>query len=70
MLNIGENPTFANKTWSVEVHLFDFDKEIYGEMVTIDFVNKTRDEIRFTKAGDLAKQLKIDEREIRAILEI
>lgn len=70
MLNIGENPTFASKEWSVEVHLFNFDEDIYGESVQIEFVSKTRNEIKFTNVPDLAKQLNIDEKEIRAILEI
>lgn len=70
MLNIGENPTFDHKDWSVEVHIFDFSNEIYGDILHIEFVTKTRNEIRFVNSSELRTQLDKDEKEIRAILEI
>ncbi|HAV26597.1 MAG TPA: riboflavin biosynthesis protein RibF, partial [Bacteroidetes bacterium] len=38
MLNIGFNPTFEDKKWSVEVHIFDFNKNIYHKEISISFV--------------------------------
>jgi riboflavin kinase/FMN adenylyltransferase len=70
MLNIGYNPTFINKQWSIEVHIFEFSKNIYNQEITLEFVARTRDEMEYKSISDLIKQLKIDETEIRKILEI
>lgn len=69
MLNIGYNPTFEDKKWSVEVHIFDFDQNIYHQDIAIAFVAHTRAEKKFEGTKTLLNQLKEDEREIRAILE-
>jgi|TARA_B110000902_G_scaffold71422_1_gene84524 riboflavin kinase/FMN adenylyltransferase len=69
MLNIGYNPTFDDKKWSVEVHLFDFNQNVYHKEITIAFVSRTRDEQKFDDLQSLINQLKEDEKEIRAILE-
>ena len=69
MLNIGFNPTFDDKNWSVEVHLFDFNQNVYHKEITIAFVSRTRDEQKFDNLQSLINQLKDDEKEIRAILE-
>ena len=69
MLNIGYNPTFEDKKWSVEVHLFDFDENVYHKEIAIAFVSRTRDEQKFEDLQALISQLKEDEKEIRAILE-
>ena len=47
MLNIGTNPTFANAERTIEVNIFNFDGEIYGEDIELEFYNRIRDEIRF-----------------------
>lgn len=69
MLNIGYNPTFEDKKWSVEVHLFDFNQNVYHQEIAIAFVSRTRDEQKFDSLQSLVSQLKEDEKEIRAILE-
>jgi riboflavin kinase/FMN adenylyltransferase len=69
MLNIGYNPTFDDKKWSVEVHLFDFNQNVYHKEITVAFVSRTRDEQKFDDLQSLINQLKEDEKEIRAILE-
>jgi len=67
MLNIGYNPTFHGTERSIEINIFDFDKDIYGETVTIEFFEKIRDEAKFDSADSLIKQIKMDEDKVRRI---
>ncbi|XP_075704196.1 bifunctional riboflavin kinase/FMN adenylyltransferase-like [Rhinoderma darwinii] len=61
MLNIGVNPTVENtQDIKIEVHIFDFNKEIYGREVTISFKQKIRDEIKFADINALKAQLEED----------
>lgn len=69
MLNIGHNPTFEDKSWSVEVHILDFDKNIYHKEITIEFVERIRDEQEFAGVEELKKQLKEDENRIKEVLQ-
>ena len=62
MLNIGFRPT-VNHTGeppSVEVNIFDFNKEIYGQKVTLQFKERIRDEKKFDNINLLVEQLKKD----------
>lgn len=68
MLNIGFRPTVDGSVRSIEVHLFDFDQEIYGESISIHFVEKLRDEKKFENLDELKKQLAIDKKSAQAIL--
>lgn len=68
MLSIGNNPTIANAKWSIEVNIFDFDKTIYGDELTIYFIARMRDEVKFGDLNDLKMQLKADESEAKGIL--
>jgi riboflavin kinase/FMN adenylyltransferase len=65
MLNIGYNPTFHGKRQSIEINIFDFHKDIYGETVTIEFFNRIRDEVKFDSVDSLIKQIKSDEIQVR-----
>ena len=58
--NIGYNPTFRNKDLSIEVHILDFDRNIYGEKLTLYFIERLRDEKKFQSVGDLQKQIARD----------
>lgn len=69
MLNIGYNPTFDGKEKSIEINIFDFRKDIYNEIVTIEFYEKIRDEVKFDSADSLINRIKMDEVEIRKIFE-
>lgn len=61
MLNIGKNPTVSNsEKLSIEVNLFDFHQEIYGEEVKISFIRKLRDEMKFNSIEELKEQLEQD----------
>ena len=58
--NIGKNPTFDLEHISVECHIFDFNKTIYGENLVIYFIEKIRDEIKFKDINQLKAQIKAD----------
>jgi len=62
MLNIGTRPTFNNNAdnRSIEVNIFDFDGDIYGEEITLEFAKKIRNEQKFSDMHQLAVQLSID----------
>ena len=60
MLNIGMNPTFNNPERSIEVHIFDFNKEIYGSKLSIELVDRIRNEKKFNNPDELKNQLAID----------
>jgi len=68
MLNIGNNPTIADKGRSIEVNIFDFKKEIYTEMLKIEFVCKLRNEEKFNGLDSLKEQLNLDKQNALAIL--
>ena len=67
MLNIGYNPTFNGREKTIEMNIFDFNKDIYEEIVTVEFFEKIRDEAKFDSADSLIKQIKMDEVRIRGI---
>jgi len=62
MLNIGTRPTFNNNAdnRSIEVNIFDFEGDIYGEKLTLNFIDKIRDEQKFNGIDALVEQLKKD----------
>ena len=70
LVNVGYNPTFSpaqkngsqKKELSVEVYLLDFNEEIYGEEIQVNFKRRIRDEIRFDSPSQLVEQI---ERDIR-----
>ena len=69
-INIGVNPTFTpdKQTPNVEAHLLDFQREIYGEDVKLEFVARLRDELRFDSVDKLLEQIWKDIDETRRIL--
>lgn len=68
VLNIGTNPTFPEKEFSLEVHIFDFDRDIYGSNIEIVFVDKIREEKKFETPELLVEQIKEDITKARRIL--
>jgi len=69
MLNIGRNPTFDDiRHGRIEVHLFDFNKNLYRQKLKINFHARMRDEFKFDNADALVEQLKKDEKQARSIL--
>lgn len=66
MANLGVKPTFeGEREPSLEVHLFDFDEDLYGQSISIQFHLRIRDEKRFNGPEELKGQLTDDEAQIR-----
>ncbi len=68
--NIGLNPTFTPERQipSLEAYLLDFDRDIYGETMQLEFVTRLRDEIRYKSVDALIKQIHDDVDQTRKIL--
>jgi riboflavin kinase/FMN adenylyltransferase len=66
--NIGTRPTVCGTRTLLEVHLFDFDKDIYGAHIEVSFVQKIRDEKRFESFDALKQQIHLDAQQARTIL--
>jgi riboflavin kinase/FMN adenylyltransferase len=64
--NVGCKPTVGQFKASLEVHLFDFNREIYGEYVEVQFHYKLRDEQKFSGIEQLKAQIEIDSQAARA----
>lgn len=65
MMNIGYNPTFhANRQLSIEVHIIDFEKDIYEQRIKIECVRFLREEIAFATVDELVKQLTADREKV------
>lgn len=58
--NIGRRPTVDGTKCVLEVHLFDFEQSIYGELVQVFFLHKLRDEVKFTSVDALIEQIRDD----------
>ncbi|MEZ0611901.1 bifunctional riboflavin kinase/FAD synthetase [Fibrella sp. WM1] len=68
MLNIGFRPTVAGEHQTIETYIFDFDKDIYGEHMTLQFRAFLRPEQKFNGLPALVEQLQQDEQQARALL--
>lgn len=66
--NLGRRPAVGGKEPLLEVHFFDFEQDLYGKRLEVQFVAKLRDELDFGSLDDLVTQMKIDEREARHLL--
>ena len=58
--NIGYSPTFDDHEFTVEVHILDFDKDIYGEKIRVNFIQRIRDEKKFSGIDELIEQIHKD----------
>lgn len=67
--NIGFSPTFGDRIFTVEVHILDFNHDIYGTRIRVNMVQKLRDEKKFTGINELSEQIKKDIKIARDILE-
>ncbi len=66
--NVGNRPTVDGKENRLEVHLFDFDHDIYDQEIIVSFIEKIRDEQKFNTFDDLKVQIESDAARARAIL--
>ena len=63
MSNIGVKPTFGSLQKTVEIHVFNFNEDIYGEKIEVQFIRRLRDEIKFENESELINQLTKDKNE-------
>lgn len=68
VLHLGPRPTFAGLPPSIELHLFDFDGDLYGHRVRVDFVARIRDIARFDSVDVLIRAMEADCMEARRLL--
>lgn len=69
IMNIGFRPTFENENRLViEVHLYNFDENVYGREIEIIFIKRIRDEKKFNSKEELIKQIKADKEEGRKLI--
>lgn len=60
VFSIGKNPTFGTEAPTFEVHILDFDEDIYGEIITVDVLSYIRPMITFKSIGELISQITKD----------
>ncbi|MBV1818569.1 bifunctional riboflavin kinase/FAD synthetase [Anaerosalibacter bizertensis] len=65
LTNVGENPTFNDYDISVESYILDFNQDIYGEKISIKFLQFHREEIKFNKKEELIDQMLKDVENIK-----
>jgi riboflavin kinase/FMN adenylyltransferase len=58
--NVGPNPTFGENVRKVEVHLIDFHGDLYGQRLSVEFVDRLRDTRPFANVNELIAQLRAD----------
>ena len=66
--NIGYSPTFDDHQFTVEVHILDFDQNIYDSIIRVNFVQRIRDEVKFSSIDELKTQIHKDIAIAREIL--
>ena len=68
MVNVGDNPTFANQEARLEAHLFRFEGNLYGREVLVQLVARLRGEEKFPDLDRLQEQLRKDARNAQSLL--
>lgn len=68
MMNIGFNPTVSGKKKSIEIHFFDFNRDLYDQNIQVDILARIRDEHKFESVSALRIQLQKDKEASLAIL--
>ena len=69
MMYIGLRPVLkqANANLTVEVNIFDFDRQIYGQEIAIEITGRIRDDVKFDNMEQLARQLRCDKEKARLL---
>jgi riboflavin kinase / FMN adenylyltransferase len=70
VVSLGTRPTINGTDPLLEVHVFDFDGDLYGRYLDVDFVQRLRDEKRFESLDTLVRQMHRDAAEARVVLGI
>jgi len=66
--NLGTRPAVGGEGFLIEVHLFDFNEDLYGQKLEVAFIAKLRDETHFDVIDDLVTQMREDEQQARNCL--
>ena len=66
--SVGTRPTVGGTEWLLEVHLFDFDRDLYRERLDVDFIARLRDEVRFRDLASMTAQMHEDAARARKLL--
>lgn len=66
--SLGSRPTVGGKCVLLEVHIFDFDEDLYGKYIDVEFVSKIRDELHFESVEKLTEQMRKDSEKARRVL--
>jgi riboflavin kinase/FMN adenylyltransferase len=69
MMNIGTNPTVKGTNQTIEVHFFDFNRDIYGKKIQIRLIKRLRDERKFGSLDALKAQLEKDKQTSEALIQ-
>ncbi len=69
MMNVGTRPTFDGRRLTLEAHIFNFDGDIYDQLLLVSFVKRIRGEQKFESPEELAAQLKEDEQVVLELFE-
>ncbi len=69
MTNVGKKPTFPENKITLETYIFDFDKEIYGKIIGIKFIQFLREEIYFDNKQDLIDRIIQDREDVLKLIE-
>lgn len=64
--NIGDNPTFHDQERMIETFILNFDEDIYGQTISVEFLERLRGEVEFTTVDALVEQMHIDVQQTRA----
>ena len=64
MMNVGNRPTFNGKQITLETHIFNFEGDIYDQLLLVCFIKRIRGEQKFDSPEELAEQLKEDEKTV------
>jgi len=67
-VNVGPNPTFGENARKTEVHILDFQGDLYGRQLHVDFLSRVRDVVRFKSVDELLAQLKVDLDAVRGVV--
>lgn len=67
MMNIGYRPTVDGSSLTVEVHILDFDRDIYDRSITVKMLSRLRDEKKFAGLDELKQQLGLDRKNAAAV---
>ncbi|GAB4250352.1 MAG: bifunctional riboflavin kinase/FAD synthetase [Vicingaceae bacterium] len=70
MMNIGNKPTIGDNKKSIEVHIFNFDGDIYNKQLKIEFYKRIRNEQKFNDLEALKNQLLTDEQQVKSFFSI